>query len=255
MNVRRKHLELIFNTEIGEHMIRMAICDDDYKAIEKIEQYLGILNDNLLEYEEFFCGEELQEYMLKENVEFDVYMLDIEMKNLSGIELAKKIRENDANALIVFITSHSQYVYDVFDVVTFDFIKKPLDFQRFRRTVDKIERYLCVANKNFDFNFRKNNYSIALKKISRLEKDRRRVWIYTTNGNNYHCNMKISDIWEQLDEDMFASLNQSLIVNIAEIEDIIGDKIVMKNGENLYVSRNYRRDLKKKHLNYMRGQL
>ena len=67
--------------------------------------------------------------------------------------------------------------------------------------------------------------------------------------------MKISDIWEQLDEDMFASLNQSLIVNIAEIEDIIGDKIVMKNGENLYVSRNYRRDLKKKHLNYMRGQL
>lgn len=236
-------------------MIKIAICDDDQNVIEQIEQYFEIINDKLLEYEEFFCAEELQNYLIKENIQFDVYILDIEMKGLTGVELAKKIRENDANALIIFLTSHSQYVYDVFEVITFDFIKKPITFERFKTIIDKIEKYLCVAKKNFVFGFRKNNFSIAFQKINRLEKDGRKVWIYTIDGKKYQCNMKLQDIWKQLDAEMFVSLNQSLIVNISEIEDILGEKIVLKNGTELYVSRDYRKNLKKKHLNYLGGQL
>jgi DNA-binding LytR/AlgR family response regulator len=50
-------------------------------------------------------------------------------------------------------------------------------------------------------------------------------------------------------------LNKSLIVNISKIEGIIGEKVALQNGKLLYVSRAYRKELKEKHLDYLRGQV
>ena len=52
---------------------------------------------------------------------YDIYILDIEMQGMNGLELAKTIRTNEPNALIIFLTSYSEYVFDVFEVITFDF--------------------------------------------------------------------------------------------------------------------------------------
>ena len=97
-------------------MIRIAICDDVPAVIEQIENYIDKMDSDILDYDVFFSAEELYEYKKKQQVEFDLYILDIEMKDLSGLDLAKKIRQESPYALIVFLTSYSQYVYDVFDV-------------------------------------------------------------------------------------------------------------------------------------------
>lgn len=110
--------------------MNIAICDDDRVIIEQIEEFLQIIHDKSLEYEVFFCAEELQKYITENNVNFDVFILDIEMKEMSGIDFAKKLREKNVDSLIIFMTSHSQYVFDVFETVTFDFIQKPLTFEK-----------------------------------------------------------------------------------------------------------------------------
>ena len=105
-------------------MINLAICDDDPGVIEQLEKYINTLSDNFYNYEVFFSAEELYQYKQQQQLEFDLYILDIEIKAESGLALAKKLRQESPCALIVFLTSHSQYVYDVFEVVTFDFILK-----------------------------------------------------------------------------------------------------------------------------------
>lgn len=235
--------------------MKIAVCDDDRAVIEQIEQYIEIIHDKSLEYEVFFCAEELQWYITEHDVKFDVFILDIEMKEMSGIDFAKKFREKNVNALVIFMTSHSQYVFDVFETITFDFIEKPLTFEKMKKMLEKTKKYLGIERKSFVFSYRKNNYSIAFSNISYLEKEGRRVWIYTTDDKKYQSNMTLEEIWSQLDVETFGLLNKSLIVNISKIEGIMGESVVLHDGKQLYVSRDYKKELKKKHLDYLRGQV
>ncbi len=83
-------------------MFRIALCDDDSNSIEILEKYFDKLNNPSLEYDVYFRADELYCYKLKNNLIYDIYILDIEMHGMNGLELAKKLRANDPNAIIVF---------------------------------------------------------------------------------------------------------------------------------------------------------
>lgn len=82
-------------------MINLAICDDDPYIIEQLENFINALSDITFNYEVFFSAEELYRYKQQQKVEFDLYILDIEIKAESGLELAKKLRQDSPYALII----------------------------------------------------------------------------------------------------------------------------------------------------------
>lgn len=129
--------------------MKIAICDDNRTVIEQVEQYIEIINDRSIEYEVFFCAEELHKYIEKYEKEFDVFILDIEMKEMSGIDFAKKLREKNTSALIVFMTSYSQYVFDVFETITFNFIEKPLTFEKIKKVLKKNKKISRIFKEQF----------------------------------------------------------------------------------------------------------
>lgn len=119
-------------------MIKLAICDDDCGIVEEIETFIERAKEFSINYEVFYSAEELMKYELGDNKEqFDVFFLDIEMKKMSGLEAAKKIRNNNPHAILIFLTSYTEYVYDVFEVITFDFIVKPLTFEKFKEITNR----------------------------------------------------------------------------------------------------------------------
>ena len=97
-------------------MLHIALCDDNPASIEILEKYFDILNDSTIDYDVYFSAEELYRYKLNNELTYDIYILDIEMQGMNGLELAKTIRTNEPNALIIFLTSYSEYVFDVFEV-------------------------------------------------------------------------------------------------------------------------------------------
>lgn len=138
-------------------MLRLAVCDDDKIVVEQIEPYIEQLKELSIVYEVYFSTEEFYGHMFE--LDFDVYFLDIEIADKSGIELAKKIRQANQYAVIVFITSYSKYVIDVFDVNTFNFILKPLTYEKFKKLYVK---YLTI------FLLLKLILSLCITKISML---------------------------------------------------------------------------------------
>lgn len=221
-------------------MLKIAICDDSLDAIEQIEGYIDRMEDTQLDYEVFFSSAELIRYKNNQQIDFDIYMLDIEMEDINGLQLAKELRNESPYSLIIFLTSYSKYVYDVFDVITFDFIIKPLTFKRFTSVIYKAADYLRIAKAVFVFSYRKNSYSIPCQLISYIDKEGRKAFIHTNDSEMYQCNITLGEIWKQLDSKMFASIRVSCIVNLAEIVRIERDELTLKNGKLLYVGRNYR---------------
>lgn len=70
-------------------MLHIALCDDNPASIEILEKYFDILNDSTIDYDVYFSAEELYRYKLNNELTYDIYILDIEMQGMNGLELAK----------------------------------------------------------------------------------------------------------------------------------------------------------------------
>lgn len=235
-------------------MFRIALCDDDSNSIKILEKHFDKLNNYSLEYDVYFRADELYSHKLKNNLVYDIYILDIEMHGMNGLELAKKLRTNDPNAVIIFLTNYSKYVFDVFEVVTFDFIIKPINFDSFRKVISKSINYLSITKKIFSFTYCKNNYSIPCSEIIYIDKSGRKAFLHTKN-NIYQFNMTLEEILEHLDLRFFGKIRTSCIVNLDYIQEIVRDELILKTGDTLFVSRNYRQSIKKQHLNFIKERI
>lgn len=229
-------------------MLRLAVCDDDEFVVEQIESYIEEIKEISIVYEVYFSAEEFYSHMLE--LEFDVYFLDIEIAEASGIQLAEKIRQTNQYALVIFMTSYPKYVIDVFDVNTFDFLLKPITFEKFKKVICKVYNYIFVSKTNFVFMHNKKQYALPYQNIIYIEKIKRKAYIHTNSEHMYECNMTMEEILEQLSTGMFAKINRACIVNLSMVDEIIRDEIHLINEETLYIARDYKMLVKEKHLNY-----
>lgn len=229
-------------------MLRLAVCDDDEFVVEQVESYIEEIKEISIVYEVYFSAEEFYSHMFE--LDFDVYFLDIEIAEASGIQLAEKIRQINQYALVIFMTSYPKYVTDVFDVNTFDFLLKPITFEKFKKVIYKVSDYIFVSKANFVFMHNKNQYALPYQNIIYIEKIKRKAYIHTNSEHMYECNMTMEEISEQLSTGMFAKINRACIVNLSMVDQIIRDEIHLINGETLYIARDYKMLVKEKHLNY-----
>lgn len=231
-------------------MLRIAICDDSSQFISEIENYFIKMNLKNVEYDLFLTGTDIINELNYNNV-YNIYFLDIKMKPINGIDLAKKIRNFTKDALIIFVTSYSNYVYDVFEVITFDFIIKPISFDRFRAVVNKAIDYIDYVNKVFYFSYRKNHYNVFYSQIVYFEKNARILYVHSTT-QVYQCNMTIKELTKLLDMEIFVQIHSSYIVNLSFVQSINKQEIKLTTGETIYASRNKKQYLKEKHLDYIK---
>ena len=104
--------------------MRIAICEDDKIQAGTLEH---LLDDRLRETE---CEAEVDVYFGVDDIKrelnnkhYDAYFLDIELGADNGVELAKNIKQSDINSIVVFTTSHTDYMAEAFDVHAFNYIE------------------------------------------------------------------------------------------------------------------------------------
>lgn len=214
-------------------MLEIAICDDDAIILKTLGKYFGKLNDATIKYDIYNSADTLYRYVEEQGTVYDVFILDIEMQGMNGLELAQKIREKDSNCLIIFLTNYSQYVFSVFEVITFDFLRKPLEYSEFENLIKKIKRYFNITKGVFVFSYRKNSFSIPFEEIYYIEKSGRRAYLYSKD-KEYIFNMTLNEIWKQLDSGAFVAIYPSCIVNLFYVREIVRDELILKTGDKTF---------------------
>ena len=170
------------------------------------------------------------EILKTENSPYDLYILDIEMPGMNGLKLAKSIREKDSRALFVFLTSYTRYMKDVFDVVTFDFIEKPISDEKLLQILERAATYLNITSQHFSFGYRASRYSLKYDRILYIEKKGRQALIHTFE-DVYKTNMTLEEIWKQLNPKSFVHIHSSYIINLYNLDR---DCHYAKRGETAY---------------------
>ena len=112
--------------------MKIAICDDEIICIDRLRQLLQpYMEKESLEIDSFLSGEEFL-YNSHGIEQYDIIFLDIEMFDVSGLDVAERLRSKGSNAIIIFITSYINYVSDTFRLGAFQFLVKPIEEKIFK---------------------------------------------------------------------------------------------------------------------------
>ena len=237
--------------------MKITICDDEPEHLALIGGYAAEYRyDNNLEIEimKFSSPTELLSYENQDGGG-DIYLLDIVMSEISGIELGMKIREYGKRAAIIFLTSARDYSLEAFSVHAFSYLLKPIDKERLFEELDKCLRYYLPPQKEritLTVKTAEGLTAVPAKNVNAVEYLNHRLVYHLTDGNKiegvYRKSSFDLQLRECIPEELFIKCANCFIVNTDNIFTATPRGFKMKNGEEIPITRKYA-DAKIKFLN------
>lgn len=231
-------------------MISIAVCEDSIPMQGQIETLIFKFMPECT-VDVFSRGEELLKELSDDTSRYSIYMMDISLPGISGIETAASIRKRDPYALLIYITDYKEYVYQVFETLPFRFITKPIDPFLFEKALADALDHLQNRWKLFHFHIERKQYQIPLQEIVYFESRLRLVTLNTPDAS-YEFYGRLSDVLSALDELLFVRVHASYIINMDYIHTLTDTSILLRTGQQIPVSKRYRKKLRAKHLTYLK---
>ena len=240
-------------------MLRFIICEDNKDFLSRL---CTVVNKVMMPYNFEYKISKFTEYnkefeeIIEEKFEQKIYVLDIELGDISGLEIASLIREDDLESIIIFVTHHNECRNDIFysRLLAIDFIPKDKIWEsRFEETISHTVKAINRKRVlSFEYNY--NSYRIPFDNILFIEKhqDYQKCIINTENGEQYDIATSITQLMKKLGPNFFQT-HKSYIVNIEKIKyvEYTENSITFKNGESFYLLSNRRKkELKEYVANY-----
>ena len=213
-------------------MITIAICDDDNSQINALKKMLTEWNSSAVINEYNSAEQFLFNYP---DISCDLLLLDIEMGDMNGMELAKQLRAKGDMLPIIFITGFSKYIGDGYDVEALHYLMKPVDREKLFQVLD---RYSCRHRPDNRVILPIGNESVlvASDNIVYLEAFGKKTQITLNDGKEMICTCGLSEASEKLGQG-FVSCHRSYVVNIGAIRKISRTDITMDSGTKIPLSR------------------
>lgn len=230
--------------------MNIAICDDDISTLNAIEDTILNQISMKLSCDVFTTGVALIDYLDSNKEYYNIYILDIEMPGLSGIETAKIIRQTDQQALIIYNTSHKNYVYDVFETLPFRFLSKPNNIDKLKTCLFDAISHINKFGQVFFFNIGHTKYSIPYYEILYFESIGRKVKL-VTSLESYFFYYNTKHLVKTLNSHIFVQIHASYIVNMEYIIILRQDSLELKNKIVLPISRKYLPSVRKNQIDYL----
>ncbi len=217
-------------------MLQVAVVDDDNTYRKEIVVMLSKYEKEYGEtfnITEFTDGDELIEGY---DSRFDIILLDVEMQFMDGMTAAERIRQVDSEVIIVFITNMPQYAIKGYRVDALDYILKPISYYPFSQTIKRaIGRKSTSDKKYLRFKIKGGEQKIAATEIRYIEVIGHDMYIHTIS-DTIQTKGTIREMEETLKDDNFFLCNKGFLVNLALVDRIQGNDILM-GDEYVQVSR------------------
>ena len=215
---------------------RFAICDDESKEIEYLKQLVQQWA-NKHSYStsiDTFPSAEAFLFQYAEDKSYDILLLDIEMANMNGVQLAKTIRAENKEVQIIFITGFLEYISDGYDVDALHYLLKPISEEKFFSVLDRAVEKLKRNERILILDLGDESVRIPLYEIQYLEVQRNYVTVH--GKNEYTIKSSLSELEKELDN-MFFRVGRSFIVNLRYVRRITKTDVFLSNGSSIPLPR------------------
>ena len=221
-------------------MYNVAVCDDTEEERLQAAEYAGRFFDREgieVRIETYASGREL----LESDREYDLYLLDVLMPGMSGIDTAQALAEAKGRPVVIFITSSLESAVEGYRVEAAGFILKPVVEESFWATMGRVvkqrlgEEDACISVVH-----NRVPLKLKLERIAWFENRLHRVFVTLTDGEVISIHQKLTELQEELGEyPRFLRCHQSYLVNLEQVERLEDSCFHMKDGQVIPISRNF----------------
>lgn len=227
-------------------MYRIAICDDDPLWIEQCRDYVRNVYKEEWQVTAYESTGDLLQDAADENRRPDVLLLDIDMPQCDGFETAEKLREMAEDMLIIFCSSHDQYVYDSLQYQPFRYIRKNRAEQELHYALEAA--WQVVRNRavhSVQFKNEQGEYCVVKNtEILYYETERRHCRVYLADGTVLNVRKTIRELMEAVGKEDYVQIHSGIVVNVRYIKRYSDANLILDNGIRLNISRGRAKDVR-----------
>ncbi len=228
-------------------MLRIAVCDDETAiaennraVLEAVLKELGVAG----EITTYTDSRNLLYDITEDSFHYDLLLSDIEMPEISGMELAEKIKPFLPDIRIIFITSHIEYAIDAFELSIFRYVPKSDIEKRLPSAVkDAVSLINIEADKSYTIQLKGRFEKIPFRDILYIERDGKNAAINTAEGIS-KVRKSLQAVFDELNSEEFIFIDRGYIVNLIHVMQIKNSTAVLKNGTALPISRSHLQTVK-----------
>ncbi len=228
--------------------ITISICDDEKEQINLLRKLLLNWSTDMpfaVDVKEYENAESfLFDY---EDNPCDLLLLDIEMSNLNGMELAHKLRDKGDMLPIIFITGYGDYISEGYDVEALHYLLKPVDERKLYAVLDKYVSRHNTRSAEILVETDEQTLHISADSIVFIEAFGRKTELHLSDNSVIKSNMNIGTFQKT---DLFISCHRSYLVNLRYVKSIGKTEIHLDNGEKIPLSRRLYNDVNKMFIEY-----
>lgn len=215
--------------------MRIAIVDDQRMDADQIKTICQTYLESHRIHAQIDCfssGEELLKNFERDR--YSLIFLDIYMNQLNGIETARKIRENDIQCMIIFLTTSREHALEAYPIHPFDYLLKPCQPERIQQVLDEAFRVLPKIQRYLELRTERRNRRLPFSELSYATSSNHYILFTTFQQEQIKCYMTFSELWRQLQTDpRFLQCNRGIILNMDYAHQIRNDCFVMQDGSTL----------------------
>ena len=216
--------------------MRIAIVEDDANVQQQLTTYIGKFYEEdptRFKLSVFSDGDEVLEDF---RADYDLILLDIQMKHLNGLETAEKIRQLDRDVYLVFVTNLANYAIKGYSVQAFDFILKPINYMMLKQLLQHVDKLVSARQQRYvtlptDLGLTRIN----VNHIYYVETEAHFLIIKTDQGE-YRMRDTMKNMEAALEKYGFFRCNNCYMVNLKHVDRVDGSTLYV-NGEKLAISR------------------
>jgi len=223
--------------------MEIAICDDDrdsrLQTVRMVREALERRGTEAV-IKSFADAAALLAARAESSTRFDAYFLDVLMPGMDGMSLANRLREQQPEAPIVFLTTSQDYTFQAFSVDAAHYLVKPLDASRLDVAIDRVlallpkhdAETLVVKTSEGD------QMSVSLMQIVMAESDGHYQNLLLEDGCRVRCRLKGAELMErQLATGVFVSAGKGVLLGVRHIRSLVAGGAVLADGKTVFVSR------------------
>lgn len=239
-------------------MLKIAICDDEADVLDTayamVKKYCAERIELDATVHKFRHGFRLLDAIAAHG-RYDIYILDIIMPDMNGIELGAEIRKKDNDCRIILLTSSSEYGVDSYSIAAKDYVLKPYTEKSLFSALDKVVDSMSDEKaKRFLMKIPGGVYSLPYGKLLYLEYYKHRLIAHTIDGEEIESTV-LREPFVQLaspliEDERFIRISASYVINMQHVRRLTSQYFELSNGETLSISRLYA-NARSAYLDYM----
>ena len=233
--------------------LRFAVCDDekvqsDY-LISLIERW-GDASGEAVGVTVFPSAESFL-FDCPDAADYDALLLDIQMKEMDGVQLAKEIRKKNADVAIIFVTGYDRYLAEGYDVAALHYLMKPADYDKLAPVLDRVLAGRKKAAPAVIFSSEGERVRVLLDDICYTEAVGHTLTVVCRTGK-LRLNKTLAALKEELG-DGFAATHRAYLVNLAHIQRITKTDVILDDGSAVPLSRRLYDEVNRAFITFYKG--